>query len=402
MRDSARGNEFTRRDFAKAAAIGAAGVGIGLSNVSRKFASAAEAKSEAEAKPEGQTKSGEAKPSKIPLRKFGKTGLEVTEISLGAMEVSDPAVVEKSIDDGCNYIDTAASYQKGRNETMIGEIMARRRKEVFLATKFSEDDKEGVFRSVDRSLQRLQTDHVDIIQYHGATKADEVKKPYVKEAFDELKKQGKVRFLGYTTHGGQIEVLNACIEVGYVDTVLVGYSFTCPEELTEAVKKARDAGIGIAVMKGIRGAKDIKETASGMTKYQQALRWLLDKPFVDTVPAGMTSLQHVDEDLKASQLKLTAFEKLNLKRVAIATASKHCSGCNNCDGCPRGVKPMEIMRAHMYAYTYGNVPKAREEFAAMGGPAMLAACTACGQCEKKCSRNLKIRERYREVASLMA
>jgi len=384
---------ITRRDFSKAATAAAVGLTV-AGGISR---AAEEGVKEKEAPKE------EAKAPKIPLRDLGKTGLKVTEISLGTMEVTDAAVVEKAIDEGCNYIDTAASYQGGRNEEMVGTVMARRRKEVTLATKFSQsDDKEKIFRSVDRSLRRLQTDVIDVIQVHNVTDASPVKEAVYKEAFDELKGQGKVRFLGFTTHSGQEKVINACIAAGYVDVMLVGFGATDPPEVADAIKRAREAGIGIVIMKSLKGVDKFKGRTSGPTPYQLALRWVLDKPYIDTVAVGMTSFAQLEEDMKALHVKISALDKVQLQRFARACATTTCSLCGRCNKCAQGVKVGEIMRAHMYAHSYGNVKKARSEFLEMGGPAMLAACKNCGACEKSCPRKLQIRKRFREVSSLIA
>lgn len=387
MHTDGKHREITRRDFSKVATTGA----IGLA-VAARLAHAAEEKA-ADAK---------ASSPKIPLRDLGKTGLKVSEISLGAMDVEDAAVVEKAIDDGCTYIDTAAAYQSGENEKMVGTVMARRRKEVVLATKFSQGSKEDILKSVDRSLKSLQTDVIDVIQVHSVRNASGVKNPVFKEAFDELKKQGKVRFLGFTTHSGQVEVINACIETGYVDAMLVGFGATDPAELGDAIKRAREAGIGIVIMKSMKGVKAMRGKSSTMTPHQMAARWVLDKPYIDTLNIGMTSFNQIDENLKALSMKLSALDRLQLQRFAAACSTTTCSLCGKCGKCPQGVETPEIMRAHMYAYSYGNLEKARREFVAMGGPAMLAACADCGACEKKCPRNLQIRRRFQEVVNLMA
>ncbi len=391
MDEGALHQGISRRTFHKTAAAGA----IGLTALGQ-IASGQDVpqeKSAADAK---------AAAPKIPPRELGKTGLKVSEISLGAMEVTDAAVVEKAIDDGCTYIDTAAAYQGGQNEVMVGTVMARRRKEVVLATKFSQGGLDETIASVNKSLKSLQTDVIDVIQVHNVRDAGPVKNPVYKEAFDRLKAEGKVRFFGYTTHANQVAVINACIETGYVDTMLVGFGATDPPEVGEALKRAREAGIGIVIMKSMKGVRKFRGVTSDLTPHQMAARWVLDQPYIDTLNIGMTSFAQVDENLKASSVKLSALDRLQLRRFAAAAACMTCSMCGQCQKCPQGVEPVEIMRAHMYAFSYGDVSKARREFLAMGGPAMLAACQDCGACEKNCPRGLKIRDRFREVAGLLA
>jgi uncharacterized protein len=392
----------SRRDFNVAA--GAAGLVIALGLKKAQAGEAGDVKVESTgAARDVKVESTGSYPvsAKLPMRDLGKTGFKVSEISLGAMEVHDQAVIEKAIDDGCTYVDTAASYQGGRNEEMVGKVMATRRKEVILATKWNEETVEGYMKSLDRSLKRMQTDHIDTIQFHGAGSAGEVKSPVLKEAFDKAKQQGKVTYFGITTHGNQAEVIKACIEVGYVDSMLIGYN-TGLDDLSESVKKAREAGIATVIMKPVQKAGKLKTEGMNMTGFQMAIRWLLDKPFVDTVNVGMTSLAQVDEDLKASQLKMSALEKVQMQRFVVACAASTCARCGACKGCVRGVKPHELIRVHMYAYDYDNVQKAREAFAEIGGAKMLAACADCGACERVCPRKLNIRERFREVARIVS
>ena len=390
---SSRG--VTRRDFNIAAA---AGVTLGLT-VGRALA---EEKKAEEAKA-AETKPAEAAPAgKLPMRDLGKTGLKVSEISLGAMRVKEAGIIRKSIEEGVNYVDTAASYQNGQNEVLVGEALkGGLRDKVILATKWSEDTKEGLLASLDKSLQKLQTDHVEFIQWHGADNAAAVKNGFLKEAFDEAKKAGKARFFGITTHSNQVEVINACIETGYVDQMLIGYNKGI-EECGEAVKRAREAGIATVIMKPVQKAGQIWTAGSGMTSFQMAIRWLLDQSYVDTVNVGMNSFAQLEEDLKASSLKMTAFGRMQMDRFAAACAGAMCARCGAClKACANGIKPAEFVRAHMYAADYGDPAMARAEFVALGGPKMLAACGDCGACERACIRGLDIRNRMREVASLV-
>ncbi len=381
------GNGVSRRDFNIAAA---ASLALG--------ATAARALGAEDA--QGKAAENASGAPKIALRDLGKTGLKVSEISIGAMTTPEAAVIQKAIDDGVNYVDTAASYQRGQNEVMVGNALKGRRDKVILATKWNEGSKEGLLKSLDTSLTKLQTDHVDFIQWHGAGSAGAVKNETLKAAFDEAKKAGKARFFGVTTHSNQNEVIDAAIETGYVDQMLVAYN-KGSEECGAAIKRGREAGIAMVIMKPLQGARKIWTAGSGMTSYQMALRWVLDQPFVDTVCPGMNSFEQVDEDLASAGKKMTAMGRLQMERFAAACAGTTCGRCGAClRACPKGLEPAEFVRAHMYAVDYGKPAFAREAFAEMNGAARVAACTDCGACEEACPRNLNIRERMREVALL--
>ena len=121
--------------------------------------------------------------SKLPQRPLGRTGVEVSALALGGvigMQLApsaghDPAALaETALDLGITYFDTAPSYNNGQSETNYGQVLARRRKEVFLATKTGDRTHDGTLRSVEQSLKRLQTDRVDLIQIHGISATEDL------------------------------------------------------------------------------------------------------------------------------------------------------------------------------------------------------------------------------------
>src|SRR5512140_2693403 len=149
--------------------------------------------------------------SKMPQRSLGKTGVKVSVLALGGvigMQLPpaaghDPAALaETALDLGITYFDTAPSYNDGQSETNYGQVLARRRKEVFLATKTGDRTYDGTLRSVEQSLKRLQTDRVDLIQIHGISPTEDLdawEKPTgVLTALHKLRDQKVTRFIGLT------------------------------------------------------------------------------------------------------------------------------------------------------------------------------------------------------------
>src|SRR6516165_10561443 len=119
----------------------------------------------------------------VPRRPLGATGVEVSVLALGGvigMQLPpspdhDPgALAEQALDLGITYFDTAPSYNNGQSETNYGSVLARRRGEVFLATKTGDRTHDGTLRSIEQSLKRLRTDHVDLLQIHGVSDRDNV------------------------------------------------------------------------------------------------------------------------------------------------------------------------------------------------------------------------------------
>src|SRR5712691_9589209 len=159
----------------------------------------------------------------MQYRTLGRTGLRVSEVGFGGapagiphyIEAWDPTArderdsvvraIRRGLDLGLNYLDTAPGYGAGQGEEIYGEAIAGRRDEVVLATKTGARDPAGILQSVERSLRRLGTDHVDLLQFHGGWyPPDEVEKILDQgglETFRRLREQGKVRFLGFTAEG---------------------------------------------------------------------------------------------------------------------------------------------------------------------------------------------------------
>jgi uncharacterized protein len=169
---------------------------------------------------------------KLPQRPLGKTGEKVSALALGGvigMQLPpaaghDPAALaETALDLGITYFDTAPSYNDGQSETNYGQVLARRRKEAFLATKTGDRTYDGTLRSVEQSLKRLQTDRVDLIQIHGISPTEDLdawEKPTgVLTALRKLRDQKVTRFIGLTGHDSAARLRDA-IERYEFDTLL--------------------------------------------------------------------------------------------------------------------------------------------------------------------------------------
>jgi aryl-alcohol dehydrogenase-like predicted oxidoreductase len=168
----------------------------------------------------------------IPKRVLGKTGVNVSILALGGVigmklppsEDHDPAAIaEKALDLGITYFDTAPSYNNGQSETNYGHVLARRRKEVFLACKTGNRSYDGTMKSVEQSLKRLRTDHLDLLQIHGVSSREDIpawgKPSGVYTALQKLREQKVTRFIGVTGHDSA-EKLYRAISMYEFDTLL--------------------------------------------------------------------------------------------------------------------------------------------------------------------------------------
>lgn len=262
----------------------------------------------------------------MPTRNLGKTGYKVGIFSLGgqaAVEKKDNEavavpIVEKALDLGINYIDTAAFYGGGVSQAYIGQVMKRRRKEAFLATKSHDRTRDGSLRLLDESLRLLQTDHVDLWQLHNLSRMEELDRIFAKggaiEAFQEAREQKKVRFLGLTGHADP-EVLMEGLRRFPFDTVLMALNAADPHHLSFVEKllpMAIERQMGIIGMKipargrilaswtpppvdQQRGFEGVA-TRPGTLAMKEALYYVLSLP-VSTVIVGCDSVAQVEENV---------------------------------------------------------------------------------------------------------
>ena len=138
-------------------------------------------------------------PGKLAYRVLGKTGLKVTTVGYGCMITSDPTVISRAADMGINYFDTCRSYQNGQNERMVGAALGAKRKDVFLSSKCDERTGAGILAELDTSLKELNTDHLDVWLLHMKDNPAQIGDELV-EAQRKARQQGKVRFIGMSTH----------------------------------------------------------------------------------------------------------------------------------------------------------------------------------------------------------
>ena len=390
---------ITRRDFLRRAAASAA-LGVGAASglaarVGRASAAEAEERAGAASGAEVEEKNG------MKYRVLGRTELRVSELGLGMIQTNNPAVIHRALDLGINYFDTAECYQGGNSEIKLGEALKERREEAIVATKWHTDGSTSaaeLLKSLDESLQRLQMDHVELIQIHGAGNARQVESDELWEAFGKARDAGKVRFNGLSTHGNQVEVIRAAIECGRYDAVLPAYNALIGERVGLAVREAHEAGLGTIIMKALQPAHEGKGTAAfeklGGSPYQQAIRWVLNDPNVSTAIVDMPTFEEVEEDVAAATGRTSEAELAEFEGAVSQVSAGACHLCGSCTGqCPRNVQVADIMRYSLYHDGYGDGARAAELYRALPVAASAAACRDCSQCRVVCPWGVAVRSR---------
>ncbi|MBT4482611.1 MAG: aldo/keto reductase [Candidatus Latescibacteria bacterium] len=353
--------------------------------------------------------------NRVAYRRLGSTDFKVSEVGFGCMNMRNPELVHAAIDSGINYLDTAWVYMKGRNEEIVGQVMKDRRKEVFLTTKAITKDAGKLRGQMDTSLKRLQTDQVDLMLFHVINSRNQVlNEDYIK-VFEKAKSDGICRFVGISTHSNQAEVLDAMVESGFWDAVLVGYNYFSPKNVRPAIEKARKAGIATIGMKNLlnpatnpwQELDDIRTGENKQIKKTQALiKWVLDDPYVDTTVPGMTTFEHLADNVAIMGMPMTFGERRAMYRFGEDIKHHYCrgvAGCTGCmDKCPKGVQICELNRCLMYANGYGNPGLAWENYRELPESSRVNVCNDCDECIVKCVNGLDLTQNIKQAKELFA
>ncbi len=363
----------------------------------------------------GQAAPAVSAPVKLPLRTLGRTGLRVTPVSMGVMNADNPALVRAALDAGIVHLDTAHGYQRGRNEEMVGqEIKGRRRDSFVVATKVPAapmDRSTGLFgpetvaadlqAKLEISLRRLGLEYVDIFYLHNVWRREAVLFEPVLKVMQEIKKSGKARFLGVSTHRNEPETIRATAEAGIYDVVLTAYNFRQEHraEVGQAIAAAARAGLGVVAMKTQAGVYWDREKSEPINM-RAALKWALQNPDVHTAIPGFTTFDQMQEDLAVmADLALSEQEKRDLEHTPALQAGLYCQGCQAClPQCPHGLPIPDLMRSYMYAYGYRNLAAARDLLVEL--PLADSPCGDCGACRVRCRLGFDVGEKVRDIARL--
>ncbi len=347
-------------------------------------------------------------------RTLGRTGITLPVVSMGVMNADNPSLVRAALDGGIVHFDTAHGYQRGRNEEMLGEVFKTVKRDSFtVATKVvppGMDRTTGLFGPETKaepfvemfhlSLKRLQTDHVDILLLHNATRREGVLFEPILKAMQRLKKEGKARFIGVSTHGNEPEVIRAAVESKVLDVVLTAYNFRQAHhaEVLTACREASRAGLGIVAMKTQAGGRFSKDNPKPVNM-KAALKWALQDPCVTTAIPGFTTFDQLAEDLVVlKDLQLTDAERLDLAG-ATKSAGLYCQQCETCvPQCPRGLPIPDLMRGYMYAAGYRNLLHAKDLVGSLS--LAEAPCASCTGCSVRCVQGFDVRPRIEELLSL--
>jgi len=316
---------------------------------------------------------------KIIHRTLGKTGINLPIVNMGVMNSFNPALVKRSYEIGVRHFDTAAYYQRGLNEKMIGTAIKELnvRDKVIIGTKVfiphqqrdmpHAQAKEIFLKTADQSLRCLQTDYVDILYSHNVQTIEYLNNPGILEALQELKQQKKTRFIGFSTHTNMATCIREAIQRGSYDVILTTFNYALAEDksLLESLQTASSSGIGIIAMKTQCSQywyreyvpPELQRYYKDSIMHTAVLKWALRNDFTTCAIPGYTTFQQIEENFSvAYDLEFTPKERKFLQDRDFKNAMGYCYQCSRClESCPSKVNIPSLMCAHMYFFCYSKL-----------------------------------------------
>jgi hypothetical protein len=346
----------------------------------------------------------------VTYRPLGRTGFAMSDISFGCAGLSDPNVVKRAIERGINYFDTSPDYSNAASERALGEgIRGTARDTLFIVSKFCTPDghlatdatADEVVAAVEASLGRLGTDYVDLVHVHAVNSLDRLLAPGIHEAFDRLRRAGRVRFLGVSSHTPDLEtVMRHAVDSGRFDVIMVAYNFADWPGLHAIFRDAHQRGVGVVAMKTLKGARHTQLadfTPSERESFAQAaFKWVLSNPDVSGLVVSISHFDQIDEYLHASGRPLSEGDRALLERYDRLAANDYCRpGCGAClPACPAGVAIDDVLRYQMYAESYGREKQAMRQYARLGAARQASPCLDCpAPCQDACPHGLPVRDK---------
>jgi len=348
----------------------------------------------------------------IIYRTLGRTGLKVPVVSFGVMRSDNANLCRAAHDKGMRLFDTANGYLGGNSEIMLGNLFRDYPRDSFiLSTKVkSSTDREGkpteqatserFMELFNTSMSRLKLDHVDILYVHDISNPEFLEYKPIIDTVKKLKKEGRIKFIGFSTHRNEPTVINAAADQDVWDVILTQYNYRLAfiPELNAAINKAVAAGKGIVAMKTMAGGFLDRERTKPVNA-PAALKWVLQNPDIHTTIPGMTAFDQLEMNSRIMEdITLTDNEKSELI-ASVAEPGLICSGCGQCTlSCNKNLPVRDLMRAYMYAYGYGNTAMAKSLLQELDLPE--DPCSGCDVCSVKCFRNFDLKTKIADITRL--
>jgi predicted aldo/keto reductase-like oxidoreductase len=398
---SQKANGFSRRRFLKVA--GAAGLGSLVVPA-------------ADARTHALPHLARTDDIQAPTRPFGKSGRQVSILSMGGMFdiAANQLMLKQTVRWGITYWDTADCYHRG-SEAGIGKYFAKNpqdRQKIFLVTKSDARNPQGMDELLNRSLQRMNTDYIDLYFIHGLRHINEINDDTRRWA-EKRKAEKKIRLFGFSTHSNMEECMLDAAKLGWIDGIMMSYNYRNmhSDKMKAAVQACVDAGIGLTAMKTQGGSSWIPSGKNdlvehfmkrGMTEEQAKLKAVWENPHIASICSQMDSMKLLKANAAAAcdPTPLSSRDRHVLQQYAVASANTYCAGCSDvCAAAVGGRAPVgDIMRYHMYCRSYGRSDWARTHVQQLPDEVrQQMADLDYSEAERRCPQKLPIARLMREA-----
>ncbi len=368
------------------------------------------------------------------FRTLGRTGLRVSQLGFGAMRLPMAGSGGKFVDrekaipmmhrafaGGVNYIDTAVGYCERDSQRVVGEALEGWRERVIVSTKnpyFGPDER--IWRqNLEESLKLLRVEYIDIYNLHGITwkiYEDTIERRIMKW-MEAAQEEGLARHICCSFHDSN-EALRRIIDTGRFASITLQYNML-DRRLEDGIAYAHERGAGVVVMGPVGGGRlaepsgALETVARGKSRIPEtALRFVLANPGISTALSGMSSMEHVEENIAIASdpepLSGDFLEDMKLQLTRLrGMADLYCTGCGYCLPCPREVSIPRIFELYNQAKVYDIWKTSREAYSQIGKvpwePGKNAvACIECGECEIKCPQRIPIRAQLAESHRMLS
>lgn len=364
----------------------------------------------------------------MQYRKFGSLDFEVSALGFGAMRMPTLPDSEKvdekkalemihyAFDHGVNYIDTAYPYHGGQSEEIVGKALKGYREKVKLATKLPTwlvEKKEDMDRLLNEQLEKLDVEQIDFYLLHALNKEkwNNMLSHDVFNWVEKVQKQGKIKHIGFSFHDEYplFEEIVDAYDKWVFTQIQYNYMDINFQAGAKGMKYAHDKGLAVIVMEPLKGGKltgrvpesvqnvfDQSDTERSAADW--ALQWLWDQKEVSLVLSGMSTMQHVKENVESaanSGIDSLSEKDKDIIKKAQAEYKKlipiPCTKCKYCMPCPNGVDIPGNFDVYNELKMFGDMKNAKRAYKKLE-EAQAGKCIECGKCEPLCPQNIKIQK----------
>lgn len=313
---------------------------------------------------------------------LGTTGITVCQNAFGALPVQRVsreqavAILHRAYEGGMRFFDTARAYSD--SEEKMGHAFSHMRDKIIIATKTMAKNPEDFWKQLETSLSLLQTDYIDIYQFHCVSQCYRPGDGTgMYECMLKAKEEGKIKHIGVTAHN--IDVAIECVESGLYETMQFPFSYLSSEKEIALVKLCKEKNVGFIAMKGLAGGliQNSKAAMAFMTQYDNVLPiWGIQKE------SELEEWLSYMEDTPSFDGELREFVEQEKKELA----GDFCRGCGYCMPCPMGIQINNCARTSLLLRRAPSANWLSENW--QKEMFKIETCIECGQCKRKCPYEL--------------